>query len=210
MDSIEKMVARQLLDIEAVRLNPENPFTWASGWKSPIYCDNRKVLSVPAFRTFICEQLCAVITKHYPKVEVIAGVATGAIAMGALIADKLEKPFIYVRPRPKDHGTGAQIEGTFDEHAKVVVVEDLISTGQSSLLSVACLRNAGANVLGMSAIFSYNFDIARRAFEKANCELYTLTNYNTLIEEAVKRDYISAEHLQALQLWRLKPTEWGQ
>lgn len=210
MDSTDKIVARHLLDIQAVRLRPEEPFTWASGWKSPIYCDNRKLLSVPDARSYVCEQLCQLISQHYPKTEVVAGIATGAIAMGALIADRLHKPFIYVRPKPKDHGTGAQIEGSFDRNAAVVVVEDLISTGQSALSAVNCLRNNGANVLGIVAIFSYNFDIARRAFEKANCVLRTLTHYDSLIEEAVAKQYISDSQLETLRSWRLTPNTWGQ
>lgn len=210
MDSTEKTVAQHLLDIEAVRLNPQKPFVWASGWLSPIYCDNRKILSVPSVRQYVCQALCDLIVTNYPSVDVIAGIATGAIAMGALIADRLNKPFIYVRPKPKDHGTGAQIEGSFEPHANVVVVEDLISTGQSGLLSVDCLRKAGANVLGMVAIFSYNFSIARRAFENANCELYTLTNYDALIDEAIKRGYISSDHMETLKSWRLMPNTWGK
>lgn len=210
MDSTDKIVARHLLDIQAVRLRPEEPFTWASGWKSPIYCDNRKLLSVPEVRSYVCDELCQLIKQYYPKTEVVAGIATGAIAMGALIADRLNKPFIYVRPKPKDHGTGAQIEGSFERNASVVVIEDLISTGQSALSAVNCLRNNGANVLGMVAIFSYNFDIARRAFEKSNCVLRTLTNYDTLVEEAVTRKYISDSQLDTLRAWRLTPNIWGQ
>ena len=210
MESTEKTVARHLLDIGAVRLNPETPFLWASGWLSPIYCDNRKVLSVPPVRQYICQALCELITRNYPDVEVIAGVATGAIAMGALVADRLDKPFIYVRPKRKDHGTGAQIEGSLEPKSRVVVVEDLISTGQSALSAVDCLKMSCANVLGMVAIFSYNFDIARRAFEKANCVLHTLTNYSTLIGEAVDRKYINDEHLETLKRWRLTPNTWGK
>ena len=148
--------------------------------------------------------------KNYPTVQVIAGVATGAIAMGVLVADKLNKPFIYVRPQKKAHGTGAQIEGSFSPKAHVVVVEDLISTGHSALSAVDCLQKAYANVLGVSAIFSYNFDIARRAFEKSNCELYTLTNYENLIEEAALKNFISPEQIETLKIWRLTPNTWGQ
>ena len=165
MESIEKIVAKQLLDIKAVKLNPENPFTWASGWKSPIYCDNRKVLSYPAARKVVYEAFVEVIKKNFKDVDVIAGVATGAIAYGMMVAEVLGKPYVYVRPKPKDHGTGAQVEGDLPEKARVVVVEDLISTGGSSLAAVDALQKAGANVLGMVAIFTYNFIKSRRAFE---------------------------------------------
>lgn len=210
MESVEKKIAQQLLEIEAVQLNMEKPFEWASGWLSPIYCDNRKVLSVPPVRNMVCEALCQSILHNYPSVEVIAGVATGAIAMGALVADRLDKPFIYIRPKRKDHGTGAQIEGKLEPKSKVVVVEDLISTGHSAISAVECLRISCADVLGVVAIFSYNFDVARRAFEKSNCELHTLTNYNTLIQEAAERNYINEEQLKALKVWRLTPNTWGR
>ncbi|HPW78347.1 MAG: Orotate phosphoribosyltransferase [Bacteroidetes bacterium ADurb.Bin037] len=210
MESVEKKVAQQLLEIEAVQLNMEKPFEWASGWLSPIYCDNRKVLSVPPVRNMVCEALCQSILHNYPSVEVIAGVATGAIAMGALVADRLDKPFIYIRPKRKDHGTGAQIEGKLEPKSKVVVVEDLISTGHSAISAVECLRISCADVLGVVAIFSYNFDVARRAFEKSNCELHTLTNYNTLIQEAAERNYINEEQLKTLKVWRLTPNTWGR
>ena len=199
-----------MLEIEAVQLNMEKPFEWASGWLSPIYCDNRKVLSVPPVRNMVCEALCQSILHNYPSVEVIAGVATGAIAMGALVADRLDKPFIYIRPKRKDHGTGAQIEGKLEPKSKVVVVEDLISTGHSAISAVECLRISCADVLGVVAIFSYNFDVARRAFEKSNCELHTLTNYNTLIQEAAERNYINEEQLKTLKVWRLTPNTWGR
>ena len=210
MESVEKKVAQLLLEIEAVQLNIERPFEWASGWLSPIYCDNRKVLSVPTVRNFICDALCRSIEQNYPTADVIAGVATGAIAMGALIADRLGKPFIYVRPRRKDHGTGALIEGTLTPGSNVLVVEDLISTGHSALSAADCLRMACANVLGVVATFSYNFDVARRAFEKSNCELHTLTNYNTLIQEAAERNFVSPEQLETLKIWRLTPNTWGR
>lgn len=210
MESVEKKVAQQLLEIEAVQLNIEKPFEWASGWLSPIYCDNRKILSVPAARNFICEALCRSILHNYPSVEVIAGVATGAIAMGALIANRLDKPFIYVRPRRKDHGTGARIEGTLESKSRVVIVEDLISTGNSALSAAECLRMSCADVLGVVAIFSYNFDVARRAFEKSNCELHTLTNYDTLIQEAANSNYVSTKQLETLKIWRLTPNTWGR
>ena len=208
MESIEKKIAKQLLDIKAVMLNVEKPFTWASGWKSPIYCDNRKILSFPELRKMVYESLAEDIRSHYEKVDIIAGVATGAIAWGALVAEMLGKPFVYVRPKPKDHGTGARVEGYLPEKSNVVVVEDLISTGGSSLSAVEALHAEGASVLGMVAIFSYNFVISRRAFENANIELRTLSNYDALIEEAVASDYISESDLETLREWRFHPDSW--
>ncbi len=210
MDSIEKIIAKQLLVIKAVTLNVEEPYTWASGWKSPIYCDNRKILSYPKARTLVSKSLVRLIQQNYPQVDAIAGVATGAIAWGALVAEFLKVPFVYIRPKAKDHGTGARIEGELPENANIVVVEDLISTGQSSLSAAECLSTAGANVLGMVAIFSYNFNTARRSFESANLELRTLTNYETLIQEAVECRYIQDEHLETLQDWRYKPDTWSK
>ena len=210
MESIEKIVAKQLLDIKAVKLNPENPFTWASGWKSPIYCDNRKVLSYPSARKVVYEAFVEVIKKNFKDVDVIAGVATGAIAYGMMVAEVLGKPFVYVRPKPKDHGTGAQVEGDLPEKARVVVVEDLISTGGSSLAAVDALQKAGANVLGMVAIFTYNFIKSRRAFENANIELHTLSHYEALLETAVEENYIKPEYLDILKEWRINPEIWGK
>lgn len=210
MVEIEKVVARYLLEIEAVKLSPERPFTWASGWKSPIYCDNRRILSYPSLRTSICNFLVESVQEHYGQAEVVAGVATGAIACGTLVADRMEKPFVYVRPKPKDHGTGAQVEGVLPEGSRVVVVEDLISTGSSSLSAVDALQKQGALVCGMVAIFSYNFDQARRAFEYANVELRTLTNYDTLIEEALACNYIRESDLELLRKWRYAPDQWGK
>ena len=210
MESIEKIVAKQLLDIKAVKLNPENPFTWASGWKSPIYCDNRKVLSYPAARKVVYEAFVEVIKKNFKDVDVIAGVATGAIAYGMMVAEVLGKPYVYVRPKPKDHGTGAQVEGDLPEKARVVVVEDLISTGGSSLAAVDALQKAGANVLGMVAIFTYNFIKSRRAFENANIELHTLSHYEALLETAVEENYIKPEYLDVLKEWRINPEIWGK
>ena len=210
MESIEKIVAKQLLDIKAVKLNPENPFTWASGWKSPIYCDNRKVLSYPAARKVVYEAFVEVIKKNFKDVDVIAGVATGAIAYGMMVAEVLGKPYVYVRPKPKDHGTGAQVEGDLPEKARVVVVEDLISTGGSSLAAVDALQKAGANVLGMVAIFTYNFIKSRRAFENANIELHTLSHYEALLETAVEENYIKPEYLEILKEWRINPEIWGK
>ena len=210
MESIEKIVAKQLLDIKAVKLSPEKPFTWASGWKSPIYCDNRKVLSYPAARKVVYEAFVEIIKKHFKDVEVIAGVATGAIAYGMMVAEVLGLPFVYVRPKPKDHGTGAQVEGDLPDKARVVVVEDLISTGGSSLAAVDALQKAGANVLGMVAIFSYNFIKSIRAFENANIELHTLSHYEALLEKAVEENYIKSEDLAVLKEWRINPEIWGK
>ena len=210
MQAIEKAVAKSLLDIKAVMLRPENPFTWASGWKSPIYCDNRKVLSYPEARENICRWMADIIKAQYPDVEVIAGVATGAIAHGYLVAHILGKPFCYVRPKPKDHGTGSQIEGLLEPGSKVVIVEDLISTGMSSLAAKNALVNAGADIMGMVAIFSYNFPQARKAFEDANVELTTLSNYDTLVEVASEIGYIEASHIEVLKEWRFSPSTWGK
>ena len=210
MEAIEKAVAKSLLDIKAVMLRPENPFTWASGWKSPIYCDNRKVLSYPEIRENICKWMADIIRKNYPEVEVVAGVATGAIAHGYLVAHILGKPFCYVRPKPKDHGTGSQIEGLLEAGAKVVIVEDLISTGMSSLAAKNALVNAGADVLGMVAIFSYNFNQARKAFEDSNVELTTLSNYDTLIEVATEIGYVKESEKEVLKEWRISPSTWGK
>lgn len=210
MESTERTVAKSLLDIKAVLLSPEKPFKWASGWLSPIYCDNRKILSYPELREQICRWMADNIISRYPDVEVIAGVATGAIAHGMLIAHFLKKPFIYVRPKPKDHGTGAQIEGILNEGAKVVVVEDLISTGSSSLAAVDALVKAGAYVKGMVAIFSYNFNQSRRAFENADVELNTLTNYDALIDVAHETGYIKESDLKMLKEWRYSPATWGK
>ena len=210
MESIEKIVAKQLLDIKAVKLNVENPFTWASGWKSPIYCDNRKVLSYPAARKVVYEAFVEIIKNRFKDVDVIAGVATGAIAYGMMVAEVLGKPFVYVRPKPKDHGTGAQVEGDLAHGARVVVVEDLISTGGSSLAAVDALQKNGAIVLGMVAIFSYNFIKSIEAFEEANVELRTLSHYEALLEQAVAENYIKAEDLEVLKKWRINPEIWGK
>lgn len=210
MEMIENAVAKSLLDIKAVLLRPDTPFTWASGWKSPIYCDNRKVLSYPEIRENISLWMASVIREKYQDVEVIAGVATGAIAHAYLVAHILGKPFCYVRPKPKDHGTGSQIEGMLETGAKVVIVEDLISTGMSSLAAKNALVQAGADVLGMVAIFSYNFPQARKAFEDANVELTTLTNYDTLLDVASKAGYIKEEDINVLRDWRFSPSTWGK
>ena len=210
METVEKSVAKSLLDIKAVLLSPDKPFTWASDWLSPIYCDNRRILSYPEIRENVCRLMADIILKKYPDVEVIAGVATGAIAHGMLIAHLLGKPFVYVRPKPKDHGTGSQIEGIIGKGAKTVIVEDLISTGQSSLAAAAALTQTGAEILGMVAIFSYNFNQSRRAFELANIELTTLTNYDALIDVAVHTGYIRKEDEDLLKEWRFSPSTWGK
>ena len=210
MEMVEKAVAKSLMDIKAVMLRPDEPFVWASGWHSPIYCDNRRILSYPEIREKVCGWMADIIRKQYPDVEVIAGVATGAIAHGYLVAHLLGKPFCYVRPKPKDHGTGSQIEGILEKGAKVVIVEDLISTGMSSLAAKNALVNAGADVMGMVAIFSYNFNQARKAFEDANVELTTLSNYDTLIEVANETGYVKDEEINVLKAWRISPSSWGK
>ena len=211
MKTIEKQVAEYLLDIKAVQLRPEEPFTWASGWKSPIYCDNRKILSYPEIRTKVRDFVVDTIEAHFKNVDVIAGVATGAIALGALVADKMGKPFIYIRPKPKDHGTGSQIEGVFKSGDRVIVIEDLISTGTSSLSAVKAVTEAGCIVDGMVAIFSYNFPEARREFEyTTSLELYTLSNYDVLLETAIERNLISESDMEALREWRYRPEAWGR
>lgn len=209
MISVEKNVARYLLEIEAVKLSPDKPFTWASGWKSPIYCDNRKILSYPLIRSTICGYIKDVIEERYSDVEIIAGIATGAIAWGAIVAEIMNKPFIYVRSSAKDHGLQNQIEGLLPQGAKVVVIEDLVSTGMSSMEAVNALQKKGATVEGTVAIFSYNFDKSRRAFENGNVELITLSNYDTLLDEAVTCKYIKAKDVDVLREWRFSPESWG-
>lgn len=196
------VLAEKLIEIKAVELNPQNPFTWASGIKSPIYCDNRQTLSFPKIRTLIQNLFIDFIKENYPQAEIIAGVATGAIAHGILVADKMNLPFIYVRSSSKDHGRQNLIEGKFNKDAKVVVIEDLISTGGSSLLAVNALKEAGTKVLGLVAIFSYGFDIATKKFNEANCKFDTLTDFSTLIKIAVEKNYINSEELKILTEWR--------
>ena len=210
MESVEKAVAKSLMDIKAVMLRPDQPFVWASGWHSPIYCDNRRILSFPEIRQNVCTWMADIIKTKYPDVEVIAGVATGAIAHGYLVAHILGKPFCYVRPKPKDHGTGSQIEGILEKGAKVVIVEDLISTGMSSLAAKNALVSEGADVMGMVAIFSYGFNTARKAFEEANVELTTLSNYDALIDVASETGYIRPEDIDVLKEWRFSPSTWGK
>ncbi len=208
MNSTATSIARSLLQIKAIKLSPANLFTWASGWHSPIYCDNRTVLSFPEVRRQVCGAFCELIRTKYPEAEVIAGVATGAIAHGVLVAEQLDKPFIYVRSAPKSHGLANQIEGRYEKGAKVVVVEDLISTGGSSLSAVAALRDAGCEVLGMTAIFTYGFPVAEQNFEQAGVSLDTLSNYDTLIQLAVEQGYIKEEELDFLRQWRKNPSEF--
>ncbi|MET2985468.1 orotate phosphoribosyltransferase [Aureibaculum conchae] len=203
-----KETAEFLLQIKAIKLSPKNPFTWASGWKSPIYCDNRVALSHVQVRTFIREILSKIIDQKYGKPDAIAGVATGAIAIGALVAQELGLPFIYVRPEPKKHGRQNQIEGQIEKHQSVVVVEDLISTGGSSLKAVEALRDQEIKVKGMVAIFTYGFKVAVENFAAANVELTTISDYDTLIEQAVAREYVPEEDQFTLQKWRLNPSEW--
>lgn len=208
MNTVAEKVASYLLDIKAIKLEPNHPFTWASGWKSPIYCDNRKTLSYPEVRSYIKEQFAALVRAKYPQAEVIAGVATGAIAQGALVAQELGLPFIYVRSSAKNHGLENLIEGEYKAGQKVVVIEDLISTGGSSLQAVEALRNAGCEVLGMAAIFTYGFQKALDNFEHANCELTTLSNYNAMIDLAVKIGYVKEEQVAKLKEWRLSPESY--
>ncbi|NLJ43196.1 MAG: orotate phosphoribosyltransferase [Bacteroidales bacterium] len=204
-----KKTAGYLLQIKAIKLQPSNPFTWASGWKSPIYCDNRKTLSFPEVRSYIRDSFVSTVKMYYPEAELIAGVATGAIAHGVLAAEKLEMPFIYVRSEAKEHGLGNQIEGYYTAGQKVVVIEDLISTGGSSLNAVKALRDAGCVVLGMAAIFTYEFRKAFDGFAAANCELHTLSNYSTLVEAAAESGYITAQDVETLRVWRTDPANWG-
>jgi len=190
-------------------LLPSNPFTWASGWKSPIYCDNRRTLSFPEVRSYIRDSFAAVVEKYYPDAELVAGVATGAIAHGALVAEKLGLPFIYVRSEAKEHGLGNQIEGFYEKGQKVVVIEDLISTGGSSLGAVKALREAGCEVAGMAAIFTYEFSRSVEGFKAAGCKLHTLSNYSTLVSTAVDTGYINDDDVETLKKWRLDPAGWG-
>ena len=206
-DTAEK-TAELLLQINAIKLNPTTPFLWASGWKSPIYCDNRLTLSFPAIRNYIRDEFSKNIEKQFGKPDVIAGVATGAIGIGVLVAESLGLPFVYVRPEPKKHGRQNQVEGFLQSGQNVVVVEDLISTGNSSLLAVEALRNEGAHVKGMAAIFNYGFDIATKNFKNANIDLYTLSDYENLLKLAVAKMYITEKEEKTLAKWRKKPENW--
>ena len=209
-DETSYKVAEFLLQIKAVKLQPENPFTWASGWKSPIYCDNRKTLSYPAIRTYIRQQFVNAINSQFAKPDVIAGVATGGIAQGALVAQEMGLPFVYVRSEAKKHGLTNMIEGDIEAGQSVVVIEDLISTGGSSLKAVEALREKGCVVKGMAAIFTYGFDIASDNFKKANCSLLTLTNYSTLINVALDKGYVNENDIASLNAWRSNPDTWNQ
>lgn len=207
--STAQQVAEYLLQIKAIKLEPKNPFTWASGWQSPIYCDNRITLSYPEIRRFLSRQMAEEIKVRYPQAKAIAGVATGAIGIGMLVAEALDLPFMYVRPQPKKHGRQNQIEGHFDPEAPTVVVEDLISTGKSSLQAVEALRNAAINVLGMVALFSYEFDTATQNMRQANVELTTLSGYSALIDAAIATKYIAPEQEEVLKKWREAPQLWS-
>jgi orotate phosphoribosyltransferase len=208
-DTAEK-TAELLLQINAIKLNPENPFTWASGWKSPIYCDNRLILSFPSIRNYVRDEFAKNIEKQFGKPDVIAGVATGAIGVGILVAESLGLPFVYVRPEAKKHGRQNQVEGFLQKGQNVVVVEDLISTGNSSLMAVEALRNEGANIKGMAAIFTYGFNVAEENFKNANINLFTLSNYENLLDLAVQKQYITEDQQSTLLEWNESPSTWGQ
>lgn len=202
------ITAEKLLQVNAVKLSPEKPFTWASGWKSPIYCDNRKILSHPFIRDYIKSELCNVVFEKFGNAGLIAGVATAGIAWGAMVADQLKLPFIYVRPKPKEHGLGNQIEGEYTPQQKVVVIEDLVSTGKSSLQVADVLKEAGLNIEGMVSIFNYEFEAGKQAFKQANIELLSLTGYSTLLELAEKKGLVQAAHQEVLLNWRKDPANW--
>jgi orotate phosphoribosyltransferase len=206
----EKAVAEKLLQVGAVKLSPSEPFTWASGWKSPIYCDNRKVLSFPYVRDFIKSEMCNVIFEQFGEADMLAGVATAGIPWGAMAADQLKLPYIYVRPKPKEHGLGNQIEGAYESSNKILVIEDLISTGKSSLQVVDVLRNAGLQVIGMVSIFNYGFNIADEVFNKANVPFKSLTNYASMIDLAVEKGIINPSTQDLLMQWRESPSTWNQ
>lgn len=208
MKELDRILAEKLLRISAIKLQPELPFTWASGWNSPIYTDNRKTLSYPDVRTFIKVEMSRLIMENFPDVEAIAGVATGAIAMGALVADTLGLPYAYVRSTPKDHGLENLIEGNLKPGQKVVVIEDLISTGGSSLKAVEAVRKAGCDVAGMAAIFTYGFPVAVNRFKEANVNIVTLSNYNSMLQAALDTNYIRPEDLETLKEWRKDPANW--
>ena len=203
-----KVVAEKLLQANAVKLSPNDPFTWASGWKSPIYCDNRSVLSYPFIRDYIKSEMCNVLFEQFGEADAFAGVATAGIAWGAMAADQLKLPFLYVRPKPKDHGLGNQIEGRFEPGQKIVVIEDLVSTGKSSLQAVDALEAAGLEILGMVSIFTYDFAVAKEAFEKRNLKYHSLTTYPMLLELALEKEIIQPEQSELLLQWREDPANW--
>ena len=208
MKTLEKIFAGKLLKVKAIKLQPTNPFTWASGWRSPFYCDNRKTLSYPDLRTFVKLETARLIIERFPEVEAVAGVATGAIPQGAMVADTLALPFVYVRSKPKDHGLENLIEGDLRPGSKVVVVEDLISTGGSSLKAVEAIRNYGCEVVGMVASYTYGFDVAEKAFAEAKVRLVTLTNYEAVVAEALRIGYIKESDVELLNEWRKNPSQW--
>lgn len=208
METLEKIFAEKLLKIKAIKLQPSNPFTWASGWKSPFYCDNRKTLSYPALRNFIKIEISRQILEQFGQADAIAGVATGAIAQGALVAEELNLPFVYVRSTPKDHGLENLIEGELRPGMKVVVVEDLVSTGGSSLKAVEAIRRDGCEVIGMIASFTYGFDVALKAFKDAKVKLVTLTNYEAVLDTALRTEYITEDDVEVLKTWRKDPAHW--
>lgn len=208
MKTVERLLAEKLLKISAVKLQPANPFTWASGWNSPIYTDNRKTLSYPEVRSFIKLELSRLVMEHFPEADAVAGVATGAIAQGALVADELNLPYVYVRSTPKDHGLENLIEGNLKPGQKVVVVEDLVSTGKSSLKAVEAIRAAGCEVVGMVALFTYGFPVAEENFEAAGVKLITLSNYDTMLDVALETKYITENYIPTLQEWRKDPANW--
>lgn len=208
MKTLETIFAEKLLNIKAIKLQPENPFTWASGWKSPFYCDNRKTLSYPELRNFVKIELSRIVAEEFPECDAIAGVATGAIPQGALVADELHLPFVYVRSKPKDHGLENLIEGELRPGMKVVVIEDLISTGGSSLKAVDAIRRNGCEVIGMVASYTYGFDVAKKAFEEADVRLITLTNYEAVVKAAVASGYIQEDAVEVLDTWRKDPAHW--
>lgn len=209
-DDTASNIAEFLLQIKAIKLQPDEPFTWASGWKSPIYCDNRVALSNPRIRTYIRQELVKAIERNYGRPDAIAAVATGAIAQGALVSESMGLPFIYVRPEPKQHGVKNQIEGDISQIHSVVVVEDLISTGKSSLNAVLALRNSGIIVKGMVSIFNYGFDVAKESFKNAQCPLYSLSNYDVMITKALQSNYINDSQLESLKDWREHPDNWNK
>lgn len=208
MNSLKKDFAERLLKVKAIKLQPNEPFTWASGWRSPFYCDNRKTLSFPQLRSFIKQELVHAVLKHFPQADAVAGVATGAIAQGALVADALHLPFVYVRSKPKDHGLENLIEGELKPGAKVVVIEDLISTGGSSLKAVEALRRSGCTVVGMVAAYTYGFAVAEEAFREADVQLVTLTDYDHVVAQALATGYITPADVELLNDWRRSPQTW--
>ena len=210
MNTLETIFAAKLLKVKAIKLQPTAPFTWASGWKSPFYCDNRKTLSYPDLRSFVKTEIARIVMERFPEADAVAGVATGAIAQGAMVADLLNLPFAYVRSKPKDHGLENLIEGELKPNLKVVVIDDLISTGGSSLKAVEAIRANGCEVVGMVASYTYGFDVAQKAFEEAGVTLVTLTNYEAVVSQALASGYIADSEVALLNEWRKNPSEWGK